>query len=136
MKRNRVLAAASAATVLGCTPALALSQRTFLSGAGTDSGTCSRAAPCRSLQFAHDQTAPNGEIAVLDTAGYGVLTITKAISIVNAGGVEAGITVPANGTAISVAAGANDSVSLRGMTLDGQAASGTNGISVTSAGKL
>lgn len=127
-----VFAAVSAASM----PAFALGQRTFVSGTGTDSGTCARGAPCRSLQFAHDQTAPNGEIAVLDTAGYGVLTISKAISIVNSGGVEAGISVPANGTAITVAAGATDSISLRGLTLDGQGVSGTKGINVTSAGRL
>lgn len=136
MRSPLTLAAAFAAITFANAPAHALTQRTFVSGTGTDSGACGRAAPCRSLQFAHDQTATNGEIAILDTAGYGVLTITKAISIVNPGGVEAGITVPANGTAISVAAGASNSVSLRGLTLDGQAASGTMGINVTSAGQL
>lgn len=133
MRTTLSLAATLAALSLGSAPAYALAQRTFVSGTGTDSGTCGRAAPCRSLQFAHDQTTPNGEIAVLDTAGYGVLTITKAISIVNAGGVEAGITVPAGGNAISIAAGANDSISLRGLTLDGQDANSVSGIVISSA---
>lgn len=133
MRMTISLVATFAALSFAAAPAHALTQRTFVSGTGADSGACGRAAPCRSLQFAHDQTVPNGEIAILDTAGYGVLTITKAISIVNAGGVEAGITVPASGTAISVAAGSSDSISLRGLTLDGQDASGASGIAITSA---
>ena len=109
--------------------ASALSIRTFVSGAGSDAGACTLAAPCRTFQYAHDQTMPNGEIAILNTAGYGKLTITKAISIVNPGGPEGAIAVQAGDTAITVNAGVSDKVSLRGLTLDGQGV-GVTGISL------
>jgi hypothetical protein len=58
-------------------------------------------------------------ISVLGTADYGTLTIHKAISIVNGGGFEAGIMVPSNAFGIEINAGPNDSVSLRGLTIEG-----------------
>ncbi|MEA2903504.1 MAG: hypothetical protein QOI12_891 [Alphaproteobacteria bacterium] len=109
--------------------------RTFVSATGTDSGTCTRATPCRTLAFAHGVTASGGEIAILDTAGYGSLTITKSISIVNPGGVEAGILASAGGDALTIAAAGSDVISLRGLTIEG-AGSGANGIVLTTGGKL
>ena len=114
------LAAIAAISTAGATPAFALNGRTFVSGHGIDSSACVLAAPCRTFQFAHDQTAAGGEISVLDTAGYGALTITKAISIVNGGGGEAAISVSGGAVAITVAADPKDLVSLRGLTIDGQ----------------
>src|SRR5262249_43826658 len=67
-----------------------------------------------------------------DAAGYGPLTITKALTV-TAIGIEASITTNAtNVDGIIVAAGAGDAVAIRGLTLF----SGTNGgggIVVTSA---
>ncbi len=92
--------------------------RTWVSGKGTDSGACTRAAPCQTFAFALTQTAAGGEIDVLDPAGYGTVTITKAISIVNDGvGVAAIGTASGNG--ITINAGASDSVHLRGLTIEG-----------------
>src|ERR1700686_620364 len=110
-------------------PAQAQNTRSFVSGLGNDLNNCSLAAPCRTFQRAHDQTNAGGEIAVLDSAGYGAVTITKSISIVNPGGVEAGITVPSGGTAITINGGTI--VALRGLTLEG-AAPGSDGIQVNS----
>jgi hypothetical protein len=95
-----------------------LNNRSFVSGLGFDINPCTLAAPCRSFQAAHDATFAGGEIAVLDTVGYGTLTITKSISIVNPGGVEAGIVVSWGGTAITITA-PNAFVALRGLTLEG-----------------
>lgn len=72
-------------------PAQAQANRTFVSGHGSDGNPCTLLAPCRSLAQAITQTNAGGEIAILDTAGYGALTITKSISIVNPEGVEGGI---------------------------------------------
>jgi hypothetical protein len=116
-------------------PASALTTRTFVSATGADSGTCARPTPCRTLQFAHDQTADSGEIGILDSAGYGALVITKAISIVNPGGVEAGILATVGGTAVTINAGAGEAVSLRGLTLEG-AGSGDTGILLNTAASL
>lgn len=72
---------------------------------------------------------------VLGTADYGTLTIDRAISIANGGGFEAGIMVPFNGFGITINAGPNDAVSLRGLTLEGGGNAST-GIQVNSAKSL
>ena len=100
--------------------AAALNARTWISGKGVDAAGCGPvASPCRSLQFAHDQTAAGGEIDVLDPAGYGSLTINKAISIVNEGVGVAGVLAGAGGTALTINAGAGDRIVLRGLTVEG-----------------
>jgi hypothetical protein len=135
MKRLALLiaAATAAAWALNATPAFAQAVRTFVSGHGTDSGICGVGAPCRTFAFAIGQTAAGGEIAVLDSAGYGIVTISKAISITNEQGVEAAITVT-TGDGITVSAGASDTVNLTGITLTG--GGGHNGITFTSGGTL
>ena len=52
--------------------------RVFVAAQGSDSNPCSFAAPCRTFQHAHDVVAAGGEINVLDPAGYGAVTISKA----------------------------------------------------------
>jgi hypothetical protein len=92
---------------------------TWVSGTGTDTGTCPRTAPCRTFQFAHDRTNNNGAINVLSSGNFGPVIITKPISIV-AEGVEAVIntaTAADGGSAIIVQA-ASGVVSLRGLTID------------------
>src|SRR5215469_3595657 len=116
--RRALFLAAAATTVLG-SPAFAQATRTFVSGHGSDSNPCTLAAPCRSFAQAITQTNAGGEIAVLDTAGYGTVTINKAISITNQDGVEAGISTASAVDAITVAAGTGDVVNLRGLVLTG-----------------
>jgi hypothetical protein len=106
------------AGVVLAAPAQAQNARSFVSPAGSDAAACTLAAPCRTFAGAYAKTNASGEIAVLGTAGYGALTIDKAISIVNPGGFEAGITV-SSGNGITINAGANDAVSLRGLSIDG-----------------
>ena len=88
----QTFAAALLACGLAAAPAQAGPNRTFVSGTGTDSGTCTRTAPCRTFAFALSVTTAGGEIDVLDTAGYGPVTIIHAIGIVNDGAGTAGIT--------------------------------------------
>jgi len=110
------------AGVLSAAPALALNQHSFVSSQGNDANACTLAAPCRHLQAALAATIAGGEIAVLDTAGYNggaTVTITQAVSIVNPGGFEAAIAPPSGGVGIIINAGANDAVSLRGLSIDG-----------------
>jgi hypothetical protein len=131
---RRIIAVATVFVALAGAPAQAQATRTFVSPTGNDaSPTCSLTAPCRTFVGAYALTNAGGEIAVLATAGYGALTISKAISIVNGGGFEAGITVPPGGIGITINAGPNDAVSLRGLTIDG-AGNGLQGIKF-SAGK-
>src|SRR5215813_13690364 len=104
---------------LGALPAQAQSARTFVSSLGNDAYDCARLTPCRTFQRAHDNTLASGEITVLDPGGYGAVTITKAISIINDGVGEAGILVSGGFAGITVEAGAADAVSLRGLTIKG-----------------
>src|SRR6185503_15158587 len=61
--------------------AQAQATRTWVSGVGDDANPCSRTAPCKTFAGAISKTATGGEINTLDPAGYGVVTITKAITI-------------------------------------------------------
>lgn len=116
---------------LGAAPALALSPITFVSGKGSNDSTCaSPAAPCRSFQFAMDQTSPGGEITALDPADYGPMIITKSISIT---GVEGAGIFPLS--AITINAGANDTINLSHLILDGFKQA-QNGIVLNSGGSL
>jgi hypothetical protein len=112
------LAGALVANSLSAAPAAAQANRTWVSGKGTDSGTCTRALPCLTFAFALTQTAAKGEISVLDPGDFGQVTITQAISIVNDGVGEAGIQA-LSGNAITINAGTTDSVHLRGLTIEG-----------------
>jgi hypothetical protein len=112
------------------TPAQA--QRVFVAATGSDSNPCSFASPCRSFQHAHDAAPAGGEIDVLDPAGYGALTITKAISIQAHG--YAGIS-SSGVAAITINAGATDKVNLRGLLIDGLGI-GNEGIVLNTGGSL
>jgi hypothetical protein len=91
--------------------------RTYVSGGGKDSNPCTASSPCQTLQAALTLTAAGGEIFVLDSANYGAVTINKAVSITSEGA-SAGV-LAATGTAITISAGPNDVVNLRGLDLDG-----------------
>ena len=120
MQRPIVVAAASIAFVLSvATPigAMATAQRTFVASYGNDANPCSIALPCRSFAAAVLQTA-GGEVIVLDSAGYGPVTITQAVSIIAPAGVYAGISVPTLGTGIVVRS--VGIVRLSGLTITGR----------------
>jgi hypothetical protein len=106
--------------------------RSFVSAAtGSDANDCNRTTPCRTFQRAHDNTFDQGEVTVLDTGGYGAVTITKSISIVSEVG-EASILVSGGNTGITVNA-PNGYVNLRGLTVQGIGFGGGSGLLVTSA---
>src|SRR5437762_8728152 len=95
---------------------------------GNDANDCARLTPCRTFQAAHDKTLPAGEITVLDPGGYGAVTITKTISIINDGVGEAGLLVSGGLGGITINAGASDAVSLRGLTVKGIGFGGGNSV--------
>src|SRR6476659_2561231 len=99
--------------------------RTWVSGVGDEVNPCSRTAPCKTFAGAISKTAASGEISVLDPGGFGVVTITKAITI-NGDGTLAGI-LNAGTTGVIVYAGVNDIVYLRNISING-AGTGLNGI--------
>src|SRR5262249_51698598 len=76
--RLRACCAVAAVGAAGSTDA---PERHFVSSTGVDSNPRSIALPCRSFAAAALVVDPNGEILVLDTAGYGFVNITKPLSI-------------------------------------------------------
>ncbi len=117
------------------TQAHALTTRTWISVKGVDQAGCGPiATPCRTLQYAHDNTIVGGEIDVLDSAGYGAITISKAISIVGDGSIS-GVLGTVSADAITIAAGAADTIVLRGLTIEG-AGVASHGVVFNSGGKL
>jgi hypothetical protein len=108
-----------AVCMLCSTMANAQATRTWVSGVGDDVNPCSRTAPCKTFAGAISKTAAGGEISVLDPAGFGAVTITKAITIDgSAGGLQAGILASlVNGVVVN--AGVNDVVTLRSLSING-----------------
>jgi Right handed beta helix region len=111
-------------------PANAQATRTWVSGAGNDGNPCSRSAPCLTFAGAISKTAAGGEINCIDAGGFGMVTITFALTISCQAG-TAGVLATSSSNGIVVAAGASDSVFLQGLNIEG-AGSGLNGISFTS----
>ncbi|MEA2987535.1 MAG: hypothetical protein QOG83_246 [Alphaproteobacteria bacterium] len=98
--------------------------RTFVSANGSDLNNCGRATPCRTFQTAHNRTVAGGAISVLDPAGYGPVTISKSIGIVNDGVGAAGILVPAGVAGITIDAAAGDRINIRGLVIEGAGVGG------------
>lgn len=72
------------------------------------------AAPCRTFAKALTETLPEGEIVVMNAAGYGAVAIAQPVTITGLPGAYAGITANAAENGITVSAGR---VSLRGLTI-------------------
>ena len=118
-------------------PAVAATSQVWVSGHGADASGCgATSAPCRSFQYAHDKIVAGGEIDVLDAADYGPVTITKGVSIVNDGVGAATIVQSAAGmNAITINAGASDTIHLRGLSFNGLGVA-ANGIHLKSGARL
>jgi hypothetical protein len=108
--------------------AFAQATRTWVSGVGDDANPCSRTAPCKTFAGAISKTAAGGVINVLDPGGFGIVTITKSITI-DGGGIEGSILASLT-TGVIVNAAASDHVYLRNLTIYG-GGNGTQGIRVT-----
>jgi hypothetical protein len=111
--------------------------RTWVSGVGDDANPCSRTAPCKTFAGAISKTANGGEINCLDPGGFGGVTITKSLTI-KCHYTEGGVLV--SGTnAIVVNAASTDSVTLRGLDINGigtGAQTSLSGIKVLSAKRV
>jgi hypothetical protein len=94
--------------------------RTFVSSEGKDSKSCtSLIKPCRNIDVAALQVQAGGEVVILDSGTYQPLMINKAISIVAAPGVHPAMSVT-SGAGISVNAGSDDVVIIRGLSIISQ----------------
>jgi hypothetical protein len=119
MRRIALVAIAAGFLVplLASAPASAQATRTWVSGVGDDVNPCSRTAPCKTFAGAMSKTALGGEINCLDPGGFGGVTITKAMTL-NCPYTLGSILV-AGVPGITVNAGVNDRVSIRGIQLTG-----------------
>ena len=109
---------AFALSLFAATGAATTAKRTFVASTGNDANPCSLTAPCRDFARAIMQTSIGGEVIVLDSAGYGAVTVTKSVSIIAPPGIYAGISV-FSGDGVTVnAPGAT--VVLRGLSINGQ----------------
>jgi hypothetical protein len=111
--------------------------RSFVSGLGDDANVCSRTSPCKTFTGALSKTNEGGEIDALDTAGFGVVTITKSITIDGTGTVASILASATSGITINITSSRDSerSVRLRGLSING-VGSGVNGIDVVAALKV
>jgi hypothetical protein len=110
----------------------------WVSGSGADTESCGAVAtPCRTFQYVHDTILgpAGGDILVRDSGNYGALKIAKPLAVLNDGAGTAGTGAPANGVAITINAGPNDVITLRGLTLDGGGTAAT-GIEMDNGGSI
>src|SRR3954447_25498326 len=116
-------------------PASASAQatRTWVSGVGDDVNPCSRTAPCKTFAGAISKTAIGGEIDALDPGGFGTVTITKAITIDGTAGQGFGSILASGTNGINISATANDTVTIRNLSINGAPGTGLNGISINTA---
>jgi len=115
------------------TEAEATIQRTFVSTSGNDANPCTRIDPCRNFAAAIANTTAGGEVVALDSGGYGVFSIDKAITIAGAPGAHVAVTAFA-GTGITVNVSGPDTVVLRNLYLTGLG--GDDGIFFQGGGRL
>src|ERR1039457_430034 len=135
--RRILLTVAALLVTLFLTPsaqAIFLANRVFVSArSGNDANPCNNIlTPCQTFAGAVIQLNPGGEAIVLDSGGYGPVTITQPVTIEAPPGVLAFIHPP-SGDAITVNAGSSDVVTLRGLVLNGGSG---NGIIVNTVGIL
>lgn len=93
-------------SLVSLSPAHAQAARTWLSATGTGAD-CTRTSPCSTLSAAVPKTSPGGEVNCLDEGSYGNATVSAAITI----------NCASNFNTITVNAGANDVVILRGLDI-------------------
>lgn len=123
--------AIAAFTLAFASMAQAQASRTWVSGVGDDANPCSRTAPCKTFAGAISKTAVDGEIDALDPAGYGAVTITKAITIDGNGwgSILASLT---NAVIINITStSGSNTVQLRRISMNGFG-NGLNGIRILS----
>jgi len=126
---------ALACSLFAAPNALAVAPRTFVSSAGLDTNPCSIGSPCRTFGAAVSQTAVGGEVLVLDSAGYGPVTLTQSVSLISPTGVYAGISVPVGQSGVTID-DPSAVVVLRGLTINGQGAGGDFGIWIKAATRV
>ena len=113
----------------------------FVSSTGNDTNGCTRSAPCATYTRAFAQTITGGIIHAVDAGAYGVVNITRSITI-DGGGISSplltgGAVYQTNFSAqFYINAGATDVVTIENMTIGGDHGSFSEGINVNAVGTL
>jgi hypothetical protein len=108
--------------------------RVFVASYGNDANPCTFGSPCKTFQQAVNVVDAGGEVTAIDSAGFGPIFISKAVTITSPDGVEAGMVPAAAGAdAMTIDAGPTDAIGLRGLTIAGP---GLNGITFFQGGSL
>ena len=82
------------ATALACSLATAPAHaraRVFVASYGDNNNPCTFGSPCKTFQQAVTVVDAGGEVTAIDSAGFGPINITKAVTITSPDGVEAGV---------------------------------------------
>jgi hypothetical protein len=109
--------------------AQAQATRTWVSGVGDDVNPCSRTAPCKTWAGAISKTASPGEIDALDPGGFGAVTINSKTMTLDGGGGQVASTLSSGVPGITINGGANDTVTLLNLRIQGAGTTlGTNAI--------
>ena len=111
-------------------PVFAQATRTWVSGVGDDVNPCSRTAPCKTFAGAISKTAAGGEINVLDSGGFGAVTITKSITIDGSGAHASILAANVSGVIVN---GAGITVTLRNLSINGANTTAGSGIRIINA---
>ena len=117
--------------VASATATQAATLRAFVSSTGNDANAatnCAQTAPCRTFAGAFPTVTPGGEMIALDTAGYGPLTVNKAITIATVPGATAFVVVAGGTNGFTISAGASDLVKLLNINFNGSGAASTTGL--------
>jgi len=124
-KSNSALSLAALAAVLALLhPAHAqAATKIWVAWYGTDSAACGApGSPCATFNQAFNNVAAGGEIAVLTPGDYGGLDINKSLTVSNDGVGEAGTIAGFFPCFVIINAGRGDTVTFRGLVLDGASA--------------
>jgi Right handed beta helix region len=146
--RSKVCRSLCGVLLVLCTsgsPVYAQFIETFVASTGSDGNNCSTVPlACRTFGHALTQTFSGGQITVLDSADYGVASITGGISIINDSAGTATNALSANGFGgvsgmVYIDAGSSDTVTLRGLVLNAETFSGNpsfNGLLINNAQRV
>ena len=113
------------------------STRTWVSTTGDDANVCSSTSPCKTFAGAISKTNTGGEIDVLNSGGFGAVSILKSITIDGTGALALITAAAGNGITINLQDPADvaKSVRLRGLSINGFG-TGANGISIVAAQRV
>lgn len=124
---------AALALPLPAAPANAETMRRYVSVNGRDENPCTATSPCQTFQGAIAKTMAGGEIYALNSGNFGPVTITQSVNLTGAN-VAAGV-MAAGVSGVTINAGPNDVVQLRGLDVNG-GGTGTTGIQFNSGSSL